>query len=332
MDIFHRLRQFDILSHFSDEQLEQLEQCASRLEGTAGQQILKEGEASSDVYLIDTGKVEIRRNTPYGSYTLAHLGTGQVFGETSFIDQQARSGDAVLAEDSVLLRLDRAALAMTSEMDQRFHMTMYWALWKSMSQKLRSTNRSLAEFFSSKPPQRAEVASDTPGPSKVHVAIHDKRNLFREQKLSQLEINFLATLSKEKKYAAGDYIFRTGEPGNEMFIILEGRVMISMEIIGSGEEALAFLERGDYFGEMALIDQMPRSADAKAGDDGAVVLSISGDVLEGILDIQKMSSVKLLLTLCGLVAKRLREIDDKLVNWFIFNAHSGESLQAPKLE
>ena len=64
-----------------------------------------------------------------------------------------------------------------------------------------------------------------------------------------------------------------------MYVVLEGRVMISKYIPGAGEEALAFLERGDYFGEMALIDNQPRSADAKAHDGGAVVLAIPRDVL-----------------------------------------------------
>lgn len=328
MDIFYRLRQFEILSHFSDDQIEQLEQCTSRTQSAADSRVIQEGDASHDIYLIDNGTVEIQRNTPYGSYTLASLKPGDVFGETSFLDGQARSGDAVAIEDSVLLRLDQAALEMTSKMDPRFHLALRWSLWKSVAQKLRITNKALATFFSKQGAKRPPTDVAARG-SSVRVDMHTKRDLFREQKLSQLEINFLTTLSREKKYGPGDYIFRTGDPGEEMFIVLEGRVMISMEIIGSGEEALAFLERGDYFGEMALIDKETRSADAKADSDGAVVLSISGEVLEGILDIQKISSLKLLQILCDLVTKRLREIDDKLVNWYIFNAHSGESLQAP---
>lgn len=116
-------------------------------------------------------------------------------------------------------------------------------------------------------------------------------------------------MSKEKKLASNEHIFRAGEKGDHLYVVLEGRVMISKEIVGAGEEALAFLERCDYFGEMALIDQQPRSADAKAHSEGAVVLAISSEVLEGILDIQKVSSLRLLSLLCRLVAKRLRKID-----------------------
>ena len=103
-------------------------------------------------------------------------------------------------------------------------------------------------------------------------------------------------------------------------------------LVGAGDEALAFLERGDYFGEMALIDRQPRSADARAHGDGAVVLTISAEVLEGILDIQKVSSLRLLRLLCRIIAKRLRQIDDKLVGWYIFNAGAGVSLNIPRPE
>jgi CRP-like cAMP-binding protein len=99
--------------------------------------------------------------------------------------------------------------------------------------------------------------------------------------------------------------------------------MISKYVSGAGEEALAFLERGDYFGEMALIDNQPRSADAQAPEGGAVVLAISREVLNGILDINKISSLRLLKILCTLVATRLRELDDKIIGWFILAGGAG---------
>ena len=105
--------------------------------------------------------------------------------------------------------------------------------------------------------------------------------------------------------------------------VVDGRVRIGKQIPGAGEEALAFMERGDWFGEMALIDNQPRSAEATAHDGGAVVLAVPRDVVAGLLDIKKVSSLRLLRILCGLVAKRLREIDDKLVGWFILAGGGG---------
>ncbi len=331
MDIFYRLRQFEILSHFSDHQIDQLASCTSQVRYGTGASILEEGDDSREFYLVDVGEIEIQRNTPYGRYTLARLESGAVFGETAFVDQNARSGDAVVISDAALFPIGATSLTTLMEEDQKFTLALYWALWKSLSQKLRSTNENLAHFFSKAPTATAAKVTAVPRADDVHVGVGAKRELFREQQgLSPLEINFLATLSKEMKFAADEHIFREGDEGDRLYVVLEGRVMISKLIVGAGEEALAILGRGDYFGEMALIDRQPRSADARAHSEGAVVLTISSEVLEGILDIEKVSSLRLLRLLCRLVAKRLREIDDKLVGWHIFEAGAGESLSVPR--
>lgn len=295
----------------------------------AGNTVFGEGDESTDAYLVDRGLVRIQRRTPYGAFTLAELGMGELFGENTFIDGNPRSGEALIVEAATLFPISLVALRAAVERDQRFTAALYWAFWKSLSHKLRTTNEKLASFFSksvgkSRPPSEAAARA-----ADVRVGIDAKRDLFREQRLSRMEINFLSSLSRERRLEEGEVLFREGEPGEEMYVVLEGRVMISKEIVGAGEEALAILERGDYFGEMGLIDQKPRSADAKAHEGGALVLGISREVLEGILDIQKVSSLRLLKLLCGLVAKRLREVDDKLIGWYIFDAGSGESLDLP---
>jgi CRP/FNR family cyclic AMP-dependent transcriptional regulator len=280
--------------------------------------VVREGDATLDAYLIESGKIRIQRKTPYGLFTLATLKPGHLFGETSFVDGNSRSGDAVAIDEAELLALNPEALAGAMAADQRFSVALYWAFWKSLSSKLRQTNDRLTRFFSEsgKPPSaQAPPAADVT--DDFHVDLASKRKLFQEQKLSSLEINFLASLSREKKFAPNQQIFREGEPGDEMYVLLEGRVMISKFIPGAGEEALAFLERGDYFGEMALIDNEQRSADARASDKGAVVLAIPREVLVGILDIQRVSSLPLLRLLCTMVAGRLRELDDKIIGWFI---------------
>lgn len=330
MDIFDRLRQFDILSHFSDEQIEQLAGCSSRARFPKDSTVVQEGDSTKDVYLVDEGSVDIRRKTPFGPFVFATLGCGDVFGETSFVDQSARSGDVTMGEDSVLFCISHAALQMTMERDPRFQLAFYWALWRSLSEKLRRTNETLVEFILEGKSPRPSEGSDHPQATEINVGVGTKRDLFREQKLSNMEINFLATLSKERKYSPEQHIFRDGDDGEEMFIVLEGKVRIS-KVLDSGEEALGILERGGFFGEMALIDGKPRSADAIAHVDGAVVLAIPRQVLEGILDMKKVSSMRLLSILCNLVAKRLREIDTKLVTFYIFRAGSGETLGIPQL-
>ncbi len=320
------LRRWDLLAHFSDRELERLGECLERRRFAAGSTVLQEGDPADDAFLIEGGEVRIERGTPYGHFSLATLGPGDLFGETSFIDGHVRSGSAVAASELELASFRRELLEPALENDTRLNLSLHWAVWKSLSKKLRLTNDKLTQFFSETGRlSNAPAESLDEGGSDFRVDLADKRKLFLEQKLSSLEINFLSSLSKERKLAPSQVLFREGEIGDSLYVVLEGRVMISKYIPGAGEEALAFLERGDFFGEMALIDNLPRSADAKADASGAVVLAIARNVLEGILDIHKISSINLLRLLCTLVAARLRELDDKIIGWFILAGGSGRS-------
>lgn len=327
MGLASRLSQIALFAHFREAEIEALATCAVGRAYPAQARILSQGEPTLDLYVVDRGLVEIQRTTPYGQFTIAQLASGQLFGETSFVDSSPRSGDAVARTEASLLALLSAPTRALLERDQRVAVALYWAFWKSLSTKLRSTNEQLGRFFSQgpRPPgDKPPIAKSPTGEFRLDIAA--KRTLFAEQKLSPLEINFLTSLSRERKLKGGQVIFHEGDPGDAMYVVLEGRVLISKFIPGAGEEALAFLERGDYFGEMALIDRAPRSAQARAHDGGAVVLAIPAEVVAGILDVRKVSSLPLLKILCGLVAKRLREVDDKIVGWYILSG--GESNQS----
>jgi CRP/FNR family transcriptional regulator, cyclic AMP receptor protein len=65
-------------------------------------------------------------------------------------------------------------------------------------------------------------------------------------------------------FSAGDVIFRENEEGNEMFVIVEGEVEIRKATGPSSNKTLTLLRKGDMFGEMAIIEKMPRSATAVA--------------------------------------------------------------------
>jgi CRP-like cAMP-binding protein len=315
------LRDLPYFAHLSHSQFESLAECASRVRLPAGSRLILEGEETADTFVVEKGSVAVQRATPYGDFVLATLERGEILGETSFIDGRARSGDVVTVEASDLLLLAPAALRSKMDSDHRFGAAIYWMFWKSLSAKLRATNARLLTFFSdpSAPVRPARPPASQPDGGSLKVGLEAKRDLFREQKLSQMEINFLASLSREVQFESGDTIFREGDPGDHLYVVLDGKVRISKQLPGAGEEALSFLERGDYFGEMALIDAQPRSADARAHAGGAVVLAIPKDVLDGILHQRGVTSVRLLTILSLLIAKRLRETDDKIVGWYVLS-------------
>lgn len=69
--------------------------------------------------------------------------------------------------------------------------------------------------------------------------------------------------------AEGEYIFERGDLGTEMFVIREGRIEIMNPSVDS--EPLAVLEKGDFFGEMAILEGAPRTASARAAVDSQLV-------------------------------------------------------------
>ena len=72
-----------------------------------------------------------------------------------------------------------------------------------------------------------------------------------------------------KDFAAGEYVFRQGDPGDEAYLIAAGRIDIVVET-SARETVIATVERGDIIGEMALIDEEPRMASARVVEDATL--------------------------------------------------------------
>jgi CRP-like cAMP-binding protein len=79
-----------------------------------------------------------------------------------------------------------------------------------------------------------------------------------------------------KRFSKGHVLFSEGDEGEEMYILRSGKVAIKKKV-PHGEVTLAILEKGDFFGEMAILERMPRSATAEMAEDGDLVV-IGGDV------------------------------------------------------
>jgi CRP/FNR family cyclic AMP-dependent transcriptional regulator len=104
--------------------------------------------------------------------------------------------------------------------------------------------------------------------------------LFR--KLTPHERTALATRAHMRRFEAGDTIFIMGAQHDSMLAVLSGEVKISMTSSEGKEIVLAILQPGEVFGEIAMLDGKPRSADAKALTDCHLAVLDRRDVLAAL--------------------------------------------------
>lgn len=123
----------------------------------------------------------------------------------------------------------------------------------------------------------------------------------------------IAKLVNEVEHRKNEHIFHHGDPGDALYLILEGAIRISREVAGMGEEALAVLKPGMYFGEMAIIDEdATRSADAIV-HERARLLRLSRDDLRDLMFVDRELAYELLWRFVRTLGQRVRDSNDRLL-------------------
>ncbi|MCX6556848.1 MAG: cyclic nucleotide-binding domain-containing protein [Candidatus Aminicenantes bacterium] len=136
-----------------------------------------------------------------------------------------------------------------------------------------------------------------------------KLSLFNQ--LSMTAVRELAALAEERIFHQGDTIFEESTTGKSLMIIVSGEVRITQKAKISGEETLSVLKKGDFFGEMALLEDLPRSATAIAHSD-TFMLEISRENFLLFIEKDPASGAKILFILAKILSARLREADVKI--------------------
>jgi CRP/FNR family transcriptional regulator, cyclic AMP receptor protein len=121
----------------------------------------------------------------------------------------------------------------------------------------------------------------------------------------------LSAMFEERIYVQGEIIFEEGTVGNSMMVITSGQVRISQTQGPDVEEALIILKEGDVFGEMALIEDLPRSATTIAHTN-VIIFEISRDHFLNYIGRDCSNGLKIVLKLARTLSSRLRETDNKL--------------------
>jgi CRP-like cAMP-binding protein len=123
--------------------------------------------------------------------------------------------------------------------------------------------------------------------------------------LSRRELRVVDGLLHERRYLKGEIVFDEGEEGQALYVILGGRVLICRQAEPETGR-IAEIDAGDVFGELALLDNAPRSAQARATEDSLLASFSRGD-FESLLDSHIVIASKISLQLARQLGRQLRE-------------------------
>jgi len=219
-----------------------------------GDIICKQNRPGHEMYYIKKGEVKVYIEDSL----LAILGPGEIFGEISLFYNINRSATIKAAKEKTKLGvLSRKSLENLFRNSEPYASDLIYRLFNILPDRLRNLNdkyktaiRALHLIFE----------GDEKGMPDLD---HMQENITREK------VDFFPTLSEVeaekiygeiKSFDAGQLIFSEGDKGDGAYFLIEGEVKVVTLSENSEEVLLAKLEKGEIFGEMALIDDKPRSA------------------------------------------------------------------------
>ena len=137
----------------------------------------------------------------------------------------------------------------------------------------------------------------------------DRRALLQSlglfQGMSDRELDMLLALTTTKKLKRRAFLCRKGDPGNALFALMEGRLKATGEGRDGKEVVFSFMDPGEVIGEIALLDQEPRSATVQAVEDSTLLTLHRRDLLP-FLDRNPKVAIKL----AGVLATRIRRLSE----------------------
>jgi CRP-like cAMP-binding protein len=130
--------------------------------------------------------------------------------------------------------------------------------------------------------------------------------------LTPKQINEVSGLCHERRYKPDETVFKEHAPGEGVFIILSGRVEIFSGGANGNNQPLAVLEKGEFFGELSLLDSEKRSATARAIDDCRLLAFLRPD-LQSLSKRNPQIGYLILSNLARIIAARLRKTNKHFI-------------------
>jgi CRP/FNR family transcriptional regulator len=290
--------------------------------------IIVEGKKnSSNFYIILRGKVKLAKENPVaGEELYSILGPGDFFGVVSCMSAHDRIETAVALENVSLISVERERFGLLIQKNPAVAMKII----RFFSRKLRDfdqaiTNLTFKNVVEEDPSHLFSIGVYYMKKKILKHAIYalqrylqycpDGKNRDEAlQHLKTLKAPFKAAeqvnVAMNRRYLDNTMIFSEYEPGNELFIIQSGKVKITK--IVNEEVLLAVLKPGDIFGEMAILDDKPRSASAISFGE-VTVLAINKFNFESMVQAQPQLATKLIQLLSERIWTAYRQLENLII-------------------
>ncbi|MEE1166854.1 MAG: cyclic nucleotide-binding domain-containing protein [Treponema sp.] len=288
--------------------------------------LLIEGKDQNDrFYIIQTGKVRCFKANDPNNVSLKNLGTGDFVGVIPCMTGHLQIESAVAMTDvtCISVRKDQYPALIEKNIPVALKIIRTFAnRMRTMNEQL--TQLTLNNVSSDTPEHIFDVAKyyDTNGSSDVatyayyrylkecpkgaNVPVAQKR--FIALKPTSNAVYYEPTEELVRKYPKDTMIMSESQGGHDMFVIQEGQVSIS-KVVNGNEVILAVLKRGDMFGEMALLENKPRSASAIAHEDCRLMV-INQKNFDQMVSTQPQLISRLTVTLAERLWSMYRQLDN----------------------
>ncbi|HXE72703.1 MAG TPA: cyclic nucleotide-binding domain-containing protein [Candidatus Nitrosotenuis sp.] len=140
------------------------------------------------------------------------------------------------------------------------------------------------------------------------------RRILLLEELDEAERRSFGAALVRRELKRDEMLFREHEAGDEMFFVESGSLVLGRQLPDGSYQPFARMGPGDAFGEMALLEQLPRSLGAMAEED-SVVWGLSARRFEELIQSGSRSSSRFLLTLCRVISQRLRRLDEQMADF-----------------
>ena len=150
-------------------------------------------------------------------------------------------------------------------------------------------------------------------PTETDELVQSLRAIPLFKSLTNKDVKSLISIIHNRNYIAGEYIFYQGDPGIGLYLIREGEVQISRESDKGDKITLAVFQKGDFFGELALVDSDKRSASAIAKSDTKLSVIFKPDLDEFIEKYPK-KGIRIVQGIAQITAVRLRTLNEDYFN------------------